>query len=106
MVCIHERSPSQPSCANRGGKMLADALEQELESHDSSVNVERVPCLGHCTEGPNVRLAPGGRFFYNVELKQVPEIVAEAAEFQKNGQKGDKNVEDGTINKTFEWFED
>jgi (2Fe-2S) ferredoxin len=79
IVCINKRpSLSQPSCASRGGVSLALALETEIAAQGLAVAVERVRCLGECAKGPNLRLAPGGKFFHAVKLDQISDIIEDA----------------------------
>jgi (2Fe-2S) ferredoxin len=73
LVCINKRlGPAKPSC---DGRALADAIEAEVRARGLAIPVERFVCFGACHEGPNVRLAPGGRFFHRVSAADVPAIV-------------------------------
>lgn len=78
LVCINRRSPNHPSCAARGSEAIALCIEQEVASRNLPVAVERIHCLGHCQQGPTLRLAPDGRFFYQLVLQDVPRLIAEA----------------------------
>jgi (2Fe-2S) ferredoxin len=81
IVCINKRpSLSQPSCGRMGGESLAQALENEIAKRGLSLYVERIRCLGECAQGPNLRLAPGGKFFYGVKLDDIQGIVDESLE--------------------------
>lgn len=76
VVCINDRlNPTRPSCATRGLR-LADRLEAALAAWEPPVLVERVHCLGECALGPNLRIAPGGRFFHRATPEAIPEILA------------------------------
>jgi NADH:ubiquinone oxidoreductase subunit E len=76
VVCINDRfNPTRPSCGNVG-RRLADKLEEELSLREIPFPVERVHCLGECVLGPNLRIAPGGRFFHHATLAMIPEILA------------------------------
>jgi NADH:ubiquinone oxidoreductase subunit E len=78
IVCINNRfTASRPSCAMGGSEKIADQLEAGLRERGLGVQVERVHCLGECANGPNLRLAPGGRFFHKVKLADVPAILDE-----------------------------
>lgn len=81
IVCVNFRAnPDQPSCAARGSVALARRIEEEAARQTSpAVAVERVDCLGHCEQGPNVRLIPNGRFFHYFDDRDVPLLLAEAA---------------------------
>ncbi|MDA0675549.1 MAG: (2Fe-2S) ferredoxin domain-containing protein [Proteobacteria bacterium] len=86
VVCVNLRLRADaPSCASRGGVAIADALEQGVAARNLNIAVERICCLGLCTQGPNVRLAPGGAFFSEVSLIDGQAILAELeARFGRN----------------------
>lgn len=68
LVCTNHRfGPSAESCGRRGADRvlaaLRDAAATGLLPEDTSV--EAGPCLGHCTKGPNVRVA-GGALLHDV----------------------------------------
>jgi len=76
LVCINSRiAGDKPSCAGRGSEQLADALEQGLVERGLAVTLGRIKCFGRCHEGPNVRLAPGGRFWRGTGLGDVAAII-------------------------------
>ncbi len=76
LVCINSRPASdKASCAGRGSEVIAEALQNQLTEQGIPVTVGRIKCFGRCDEGPNVRLAPGGRFWRGVELGEVKAIV-------------------------------
>ena len=76
LVCINSRlGGDKPSCAGRGSEAIAEALEHRLALQGIPVPVGRIKCFGRCYEGPNVRLAPGGRFWRGVELSDIEAIV-------------------------------
>lgn len=84
VVCVnHRANASQPSCGARGGKQLAQCLEEELSKRDLGVVVEHFNCLGQCESGPNMRLAPAGPFYHRVQLENLPALMAEIEQFYK-----------------------
>jgi (2Fe-2S) ferredoxin len=75
IICVNHRSDhDKPSCSGRGSVAIAQALDAALSG--SGVSVTRIKCFGRCLEGPNLRIAPGGRFFRGVSLDDVPMVVA------------------------------
>ncbi len=61
LICTnHRANPSQPSCATSGSETLASRLEQYIATRQLNIQLERGGCLGQCTEGPNLKLVPGG----------------------------------------------
>ncbi|MCW9036222.1 MAG: (2Fe-2S) ferredoxin domain-containing protein [Rhodospirillales bacterium] len=77
LMCINKRYDlGKPCCANQNGIEIAEALEKGIEERGLSIKTERVNCLGHCTRGPTARLAPGGKFFFHMNMERVPEILS------------------------------
>ena len=74
LVCVNRRI-GKPACA---GAAIADALETELRGRQLAFPVERTVCLGACEQGPNIRLAPGGRFYHQVTVARIAELVDDA----------------------------
>ena len=74
MVCVNRRI-GKPACS---GTAIAEALEAELRQRRLAIPVERSICLGACEQGPNVRLAPGGRFYHQVTVAGIAELVDDA----------------------------
>ncbi len=74
IVCTNRRL-GKPSC--RGGA-IADALEAALHERGLTIQVQRSVCLGACEQGPNVRIAPGGRFFHQINIARIDELIAAA----------------------------
>lgn len=79
IVCVNYRAnPDQPSCAARGSEAIARCIEQEIARRELPLSVERVICLGCCRQGPNVRLAPDGRFFHHFNTGDIAQLLSEA----------------------------
>lgn len=76
-VCINKRASGKPACGNRSSEALADQLENELAQAQIPVSINRVTCMNRCQDGPNMRIAPGGKFFRHVTSKDVTTIVDE-----------------------------
>ena len=78
VLCINRRyGPKTPSCAASGAEELAVQLEQKLEDAGLNIPLQRIKCLGQCELGPNLRIAPGGRFFHHLTLDDLPGVVRE-----------------------------
>lgn len=72
LIFVHQRlNRNMPSCAGRGFAAIPDALRLQLVVTQVDVNVRELFCFGRCADGPNVRLAPGGRFGRGVVLADV-----------------------------------
>jgi NADH:ubiquinone oxidoreductase subunit E len=82
IVCVNYRAnPDQPSCAARGSKEIAKCLQAEISKRKLGVMVEQIHCMGFCDKGPNVRLVPGGRFFHELTLQDIPQVMTEIEQF-------------------------
>lgn len=76
IVCVNERlSAGSVSCAGRGSRDLAAALERAIAARGLPVEVVRIHCFGRCAEGPNARIAPGGAFLRGIGPGDVAAIV-------------------------------
>lgn len=64
----------RPSCGLRGSEKTMALLKEELAKRDVAVQLESITCLGHCNEGPSLRLA-GGNFFLGADPDKVDEIA-------------------------------
>jgi (2Fe-2S) ferredoxin len=78
IVCInHRANPNQPSCGARGGIELADLVEKEISRLGLNIRMERFKCLGFCDRGPNLKIAPDGRFIYGAKPEDIPILIQE-----------------------------
>lgn len=78
IICTNRRyGVNSASCAERGSLELADELERLLDEAGLAIPVLRIRCLGHCEQGPNLRIAPGGRFFHGVKRGDLAEVITE-----------------------------
>jgi (2Fe-2S) ferredoxin len=76
LICVNERlGYDVPSCAGRGSLAIADVIECGIRERGIALEVERIRCFGQCAQGPNMRIAPGGRFWRGVELGDVEGIL-------------------------------
>lgn len=84
VVCINRSfSVNKRACANSGSGTLADALERQLAEQGMNIAVRRLECLGQCDRGPNLRIAPGGRFFHHCSEADLPGVIAELQRLQQ-----------------------
>lgn len=73
----------------RGSEKTMALLKEELAKRDIAVQLESITCLGHCNEGPSLRLA-GGNFYLGADPDKVKEI-ADWVEQELAGAKTTKN---------------
>lgn len=82
IVCINRRAnPAQPSCGMRGGIELADRLEQAIAARGLNIRLERFACLGHCEDGPNLKLSPNGPFCSHADPEHLESVMQEIEAF-------------------------
>lgn len=87
IVCVHARAnPDQPSCAGRGGVQIADALELALRERNLPLELERFECLGSCSQGPNVKFVPDGKFLHRVRPQHLGPLLRAMEQFARAGE--------------------
>lgn len=80
LICTNRRlTDRSPSCGGHGADILLRELERLIKVNGLSISVSTITCLGRCSEGPILRLAPGGMFYTQVTPAQLPAILQEAA---------------------------
>lgn len=78
VICVNRRfSGDKPSCAERGAEQIVDELELALARAGLDVELSRVYCLGNCSNGPNLRIAPGGRMYSGFTVDDIPQLLDE-----------------------------
>ena len=78
VVCINERlGTGQRSCVGSGSIELISRLEAMIAAENLDVPVVRRECLGRCTEGPAMRIAPAGPFFTEIDETSLDNIFDE-----------------------------
>ncbi|KAF0813027.1 hypothetical protein IGB42_02423 [Andreprevotia sp. IGB-42] len=78
-ICINRRFGHNTSCAQRGSVALADAFEAAIAARGLSLKVMRLPCMGACEIGPNVKEV-GGDIWHEVSEADIPRILDELAQ--------------------------
>jgi len=74
IICINERlTASRTSCSHRGSREMAERIERYIKLEKLDMTVQRLQCLGRCSEGPVMRLIPGGEFLLGVDEESVME---------------------------------
>ncbi len=87
IVCVNQRLGSgQRSCVGSGNLDFIRRIRQMLVDAGLDVPVIERECLGHCEQGPVMRIAPGGRFFSEIDEASLPRIVAELKAFGRAGE--------------------
>ena len=94
VICVNRRfGLDRPSCGERGSVDIAGALERAIDERRIDIRLERLECLGQCAHGPSMRIVPAGRFFLEVTMDDIPEIldILEAAcgKRRENAEAGD-----------------
>ncbi len=82
IVCINERlSVGQRSCVGSGNLDYIRDLRSMIATEGLEVTVVERECLGKCEQGPVMRIAPGGRFFTEINESSLPLIITELKDF-------------------------
>ena len=82
IVCINQRFTGQRSCVGSGNLDLIDKIRHLLEEHQLDVPIIERECLGKCEQGPVMRIAPGGRFYTEIDIPKLDEIIIELKRLQ------------------------
>ncbi len=89
VACVNQRLGSgQRSCAGSGSLDLIRQIETEIEARGLEIAVVRRECLGKCEQGPTMRIAPGGPFFFEIDSASLPRILAELEQFAASQHDG------------------
>ena len=89
IVCVNQRlGAGQRSCVGSGSLDLIRRIEAMINAEGLEVPISRRECLGHCEQGPTMRIAPAGPFFTEIDEPKLPLIIAEL--------KADIEVQDGS----------
>jgi (2Fe-2S) ferredoxin len=78
VVCVNERlGTGQKSCVGSGNLDYISSIRQLIEDHGLNVPIVERECLGKCEQGPIMRIAPGGKFFTDIDQNTLTAIVEE-----------------------------
>ena len=82
IVCINQRlGTGQRSCVGSGNLDYIRQIRQLIDEAGLEIPVVERECLNKCEEGPVMRIAPGGRFFTEINESVLPQIVDELKAF-------------------------
>ncbi len=82
IVCINQRlGTGQRSCVGSGNLDYIRQMRELITAAGLDVSVVERECLGKCDFGPVMRIAPGGRFFTEIDASTLPGIVRELKSF-------------------------
>jgi len=75
LVCNNFRfGLTAPSCGGSGGDKLIAALRREIAGRGLAWAVAEAPCLGYCSQGPNLK-ARGGPMLHQCRPDSAAAIV-------------------------------
>ena len=82
IVCVNRRLGSgQRSCVGSGNLDYISEIRRRIEAAGLAVPVVERECLGRCEQGPVMRIAPGGRFFTEIDQSSLAGIMQELETF-------------------------
>jgi (2Fe-2S) ferredoxin len=61
----------------RGSGQLLQQLQQMAQAAALPVTITPLKCMGECEceRGPNLRIAPGERFYHHLRTEDIPEVI-------------------------------
>jgi len=67
------------SCDLNRSRRMKDLIETEIKNRglENEIEVTTTSCLGHCGEGPNIRVEPEDVIYHNLEEKDIPNFIEE-----------------------------
>lgn len=78
VACVNKRlGIGQRSCVDSGNLDYIAEIETLIEQAGLDIAIIKRECLGKCEKGPVMRIAPGGRFFTEINRTSLPIIVNE-----------------------------
>ena len=78
VVCVNKRlGTGQKSCVGSGNLDYITRIRQLIEDHGLDVPIVERECLGKCEQGPIMRIAPGGKFFTEINQGTLATIIEE-----------------------------
>ena len=90
---LSKRDPNKPcitlcsgsACNASGSGEVAASIEEEIEKQGlaGQVDIRRTGCHGFCERGPIVVIHPEEICYFNIEPKDVPEIISETIKEKK-----------------------
>lgn len=82
VACINQRLGSgQRSCVGSGNLDYIRRIEALIAEQGLEVEIVKRECLGKCEQGPVMRIAPGGRFFTEIDERSLAHIMTELIRF-------------------------
>ena len=90
---LSKRDPNKPcitlcsgsACNASGSVEVAAAIEEEIKKQglSAAVDIRKTGCHGFCERGPIVVIHPEEICYFNIEPKDVPEIISETIKEKK-----------------------
>ena len=88
VACINQRLGSgQRSCIGSGNLKYIGKIKSMIEAEGLAVPVIERVCLGKCEQGPVMRIAPGGKFFTEINETSLRHIIDELKDFISRSNK-------------------
>ena len=82
IVCVNQRlGTGQRSCVGSGNLDYIREIRRRISAEKLDVPVIERECLGKCDQGPVMRIAPGGRFFTEIDEACLNLIMQELKAF-------------------------
>jgi len=93
VVCINERlGAGQRSCVGSGNLDYIAQIKAMIAAENLDIPIVERECLGKCSFGPIMRIAPGGEIFTEIDTVVLNEILHELKR-QVAMSEGDLSIE-------------
>ncbi len=78
IVCVNERlGTGQRSCVGSGNLDYIESMRALIATRGLEVSIVERECLSKCEQGPVMRIAPGGKFFTEIDESTLTTIIDE-----------------------------
>ena len=79
LVCLNERNDGRECCAQRGSEKVHAALKAWVKEHGLSrkVRISKSGCLDQCSQGTTVLVLPEYRWYGEVTLDDLDQIITD-----------------------------
>ena len=76
-VCVNRRENGEVCCAQGDSEAIRERLKAYVKEHGlkGKVRVSQSGCMDLCAKGPNVMVYPEGRWYRQVRIEDVDDII-------------------------------
>lgn len=75
LVCVNELENGESACGQKGSLAIHQEIKTQIKAIDPTIRVSKSGCLGNCAEGITVVIMPDNKWFSEVTMEDIPELV-------------------------------